>query len=355
MDVLILGGSSFLGLHLTRVLQEEGHQVIWLNRGRSPVPIRIEVPLIRADRNKPLTLAKMLADVTCDIIIDLSGYRPAQVVPVLEAFRDRGLSHYIFCSSVAVYQGFSGWMNSDFSPWDNYFQIPVTEEHPLRPSHSYGWHKLKCEELLLEAYVQSGFPVTILRLPPVFGPWDYKCREFFYIRQMQELRAVLLLEGGHNLIHNLYVADFAKVCADLIGRPESYGLVFNVAPREPITLRRYVALMAEAFEFEIQFIDVSMVEAQHWISGNAYRHWPYCYPYHFILDTRKLKSIVPLPGSLRESMLKTVRWFVDVGVDWLERRVDLMRRVNDSSIGLYDIRPTTEELVRYKRLLEVLT
>jgi nucleoside-diphosphate-sugar epimerase len=276
---------------------------------------------------------------------------PAQLAPIIEALSSHSLAHYIFLSSVAVYQSFSGWRENGCEPWSNYFCIPIGEEHAKRPFHPYGRNKLDCEELLLEAFAREGLPCTILRLPPVFGPGDYKCRELFYLRRVRELGMLLLPEGGHNLIHHLYVRDLAQVCAQLLGNPETYGETYNVATGEAVTLRRYIALIGQALRKPIHFLDLTAAEAQRWFGPYFYRRWHYLQPYHVVLDTCKVRRVWSGGYDLARAMEETVAWYVQVGDEFLRQRVYELQQVNDPSIGFYTIEPCENDLMLDRAVL----
>ena len=50
MKMLVLGGSRFIGLHLVRLLHDQGHEVSVLNRGQTEVELPAGVKRLRADR-----------------------------------------------------------------------------------------------------------------------------------------------------------------------------------------------------------------------------------------------------------------------------------------------------------------
>jgi nucleoside-diphosphate-sugar epimerase len=38
MRILIMGGTRFIGVYLTKILVEQGHEVVLFNRGNRPAP-----------------------------------------------------------------------------------------------------------------------------------------------------------------------------------------------------------------------------------------------------------------------------------------------------------------------------
>ncbi len=39
MRILIMGGTRFIGVYLTQILVEQGHEVVLFNRGNKPAPV----------------------------------------------------------------------------------------------------------------------------------------------------------------------------------------------------------------------------------------------------------------------------------------------------------------------------
>ncbi|CAA9262412.1 MAG: hypothetical protein AVDCRST_MAG93-2245, partial [uncultured Chloroflexia bacterium] len=72
MNILILGGTIFLGRHLTAAALERGHTVTLFNRGRHPNPFP-EVEYLQGDRDGGL---QALEGRRWDVVIDTSGYVP---------------------------------------------------------------------------------------------------------------------------------------------------------------------------------------------------------------------------------------------------------------------------------------
>jgi nucleoside-diphosphate-sugar epimerase len=52
MKILIMGGTRFIGVSLTKVLVEQGHEVVLFNRGNKPAPVA-GVQQIHGDRTDP--------------------------------------------------------------------------------------------------------------------------------------------------------------------------------------------------------------------------------------------------------------------------------------------------------------
>ncbi|HEV2654425.1 MAG TPA: hypothetical protein VGT82_05680, partial [Ktedonobacteraceae bacterium] len=101
MDILILGGTNFLGPHLVAAAQARGHRLTLFNRGRRDRFPTVEN--IRGDRNSDLAL---LQGRHWDAVIDTNGYLPRSVRLSTEALA-HAVERYVFISTISVYADFS--------------------------------------------------------------------------------------------------------------------------------------------------------------------------------------------------------------------------------------------------------
>ena len=76
MDLLVLGGTRFLGRHLVEAALERGHRVTAFNRGKSNPGLFPGVEELVGDRGGDLSA---LEGRSWDAVIDTSGYLPREV------------------------------------------------------------------------------------------------------------------------------------------------------------------------------------------------------------------------------------------------------------------------------------
>ena len=98
MNVLILGGTLFLGRHLIAAAVARGHAVTLFNRGRSGPPAGPVVERLRGDRDGDL---RALDGRRWDAVIDTSGYVP-RIVRASAQKLAPSVGHYTFVSSASV-------------------------------------------------------------------------------------------------------------------------------------------------------------------------------------------------------------------------------------------------------------
>ncbi len=153
MNLLILGGTRFLGRHVADALLARGHSVTLFNRGITDASTRDGLAQIHGDRERDL---RLLGDVTWDAAIDTSCYHPRTAQIAARYFAER-TRRYIFISTISVY--------------DHAAATALTEDSPiqLQPRGEYGPDKARCEAIMRSTFRRRG---TIVRPGLIVGPYD---------------------------------------------------------------------------------------------------------------------------------------------------------------------------------------
>jgi hypothetical protein len=82
LDLLVLGGTVFLGRHVVEAALSRGHRVTVFNRGRRTVAWDGPVEALVGDRDGDTSA---LRGRRFDALVDCSGYRPSQIASVAES------------------------------------------------------------------------------------------------------------------------------------------------------------------------------------------------------------------------------------------------------------------------------
>ncbi len=98
LRILVLGGTSFLGVHQVNYALARGHRVTLFNRGRTNTDLFPEVEKLRGDRNDDLTA---LEGREWDVVIDNSASVPRWVRQSAELLK-HSANQYIYVSSLSV-------------------------------------------------------------------------------------------------------------------------------------------------------------------------------------------------------------------------------------------------------------
>lgn len=161
MNILILGGTVFLGRHLVVAALERGHSVTLFNRGRHNADLFPAVEKLRGDRDGGLDV---LHGRRWDAVIDTCGYVPRLVGAAATLLADQ-VERYVFISSISVYANASV---PDQTEEAELARIgdPAVEEIT---SDTYGALKA-----LSESAAETAMPNRVLTIRPglIVGPHD---------------------------------------------------------------------------------------------------------------------------------------------------------------------------------------
>jgi len=168
-NLLILGGTGFLGPHTVRAALPNGHQVTLFNRGKTNPHLFPELKKLRGDRRKGDLAALEDPALRFDAVIDTSGYVPRNVRKTAQLLADRG-GQYIFVSSISAYKdGSVPGINeqSEVGSIDPKLAESITDRQGIM--EHYGPLKAMCE-----AEAEAAFPgrCTVIRPGLIVGPGD---------------------------------------------------------------------------------------------------------------------------------------------------------------------------------------
>jgi 2'-hydroxyisoflavone reductase len=160
MQLLMLGGSVFLGAALVDAALARGHAVTVFNRGRARADWPVGVEALTGDRSGDLGV---LAGRRWDAVLDTSGQLPRDARASAEALRDSG--RYLFVSSVSAYASFA---RAPVSEADALASAAGIDPADRDPSH-YGAQKAACERAVQDVF---GARAAIVRPGLIMGPRD---------------------------------------------------------------------------------------------------------------------------------------------------------------------------------------
>jgi len=165
MDVLILGGTRFLGRHITAAALERGHRPTLFHRGRTGADLFPGVPRILGDRDGGLDA---LGDGRWDAVVDTCGYVPRVVRASATRLAPRA-GRYAFISTISVYEGVA----ADGPDEDHPVSQPPPEGVEVVDGATYGPLKVGCERAVEAAF---GDRALIVRPGLLIGPHDHTDR-----------------------------------------------------------------------------------------------------------------------------------------------------------------------------------
>ncbi|MCL2361985.1 MAG: NUDIX domain-containing protein [Defluviitaleaceae bacterium] len=175
MNILVVGGTKLVGVHLVRQLLAAGHDVTIATRGRATDEFGDRVNRITIERTDSQSISWALGGKHYDVVYDSQAYSSNEVKYLLDAV---SCKRYIEVSTVSVYYPNFG-LNLPESDFD-----PAT--YPLkwctRNDFEYDEIKRQAECAMFQAY--SHVPSVAVRLPLVIGEDDYTKRLYFYVEHI---------------------------------------------------------------------------------------------------------------------------------------------------------------------------
>lgn len=232
MRILIMGGTRFIGVYLTRLLVSQGHEVTLFNRGNKPAPTE-GVKQIKGDRTSATDL-EQLKSIEFDAIFDNNGRELSDTQPLVELFKGR-IQHFVYMSSAGVY------LKSD--------QMPHVEGDAVDPKSR---HKGKHET---ESYLaEAGIPFTSIRPTYIYGPQNYNDLEAWFFDRIVRDRPVPIPGHGQHFTQFGHVQDLAAAMANVLGNESAIGQIYNVSGDRAVTFDGLARACGEAIGKEAKIV-----------------------------------------------------------------------------------------------------
>ena len=240
MKILMIGGTGTISSAITRQLAANGHELWLINRGNRSDELPEGVRLVTGDINEhPDEVVAKLGDETFDAVCEFIGFLPEQVARDITIFSGR-TRQYVFISSASAYN----------KPVRQYV---ISEGTSLANPHwEYSRNKIACEELLMKAYRENGFPATIVRPSHTYcergvpvsvhgpkGSWQV-------LKRMMEGKPVIVHGDGSSLWTLTWNEDFARGFIGLLGNPTAIGEAFQIMSDESLTWNQIYQSVADA-------------------------------------------------------------------------------------------------------------
>ena len=250
MKALVTGGAGFIGSNVTKLLLEEGHEVVVLDDLSTGYRENLEAlkhaAFVEGDIRDAELVAKLMQRV--EVVFHLAasvGNRRSIDNPildsqinvigtlnVLEGARHAGIRKVVYSSSAGIFGELK--------------HLPIAEDHPTEPDTPYGVSKLAAEKLCL-AYAQL-YPLeaVCLRYFNVYGVnqrYDaYGNVMPIFARWLLNGEPLVIYDDGEQTRDFVNVRDVAGANL-LAAQAEGISGAFNIASGEAITINHLATLM----------------------------------------------------------------------------------------------------------------
>jgi 2'-hydroxyisoflavone reductase len=216
MNILIIGGTRFLGRHLVEAALAHDHTLTLFNRGKSNPGLYLQIETIHADRETDLA---KLSGRTWDAVIDTCGYFPRVVNLSAQALKD-SVGRYVFISSISFYADLSkiGLDEQDL-PAE---LAPSAESVEEITGDTYGPLKALCEKAVEAVFHDRAL---ILRPGLIVGPYDPTDRFTYWPVRVARGGEVLAPEKPQVPVQIIDARDLAEFIIHLI--EQQSGGIYN--------------------------------------------------------------------------------------------------------------------------------
>jgi nucleoside-diphosphate-sugar epimerase len=311
MRVLFIGGTGNISTAASRQAVSRGIELWLCNRGRHAIEVD-GARRICADINDAAAVKSALGNVQFDSVVDWVAYERCHVERDEALFSGR-TKQYVFISSASAYE------KPPRSPF-------VTESTPLKnPYWEYSRNKIACEDFLVGAYRERGFPVTIVRpsltydsvLPIAIGGWG--CATL--LDRLKTGKRIIVHGDGTSLWTVTHAEDFAQGFVPLLGHPLAIGQAFHITSDELLTWNQIYQTIADALGVPARIVHmpsdfIAAVEPSlgPGLLGDK--------AHSMIFDNSKLKRLVPgFSASIpfHRGIRQTISWFEADPRRWIVR------------------------------------
>jgi nucleoside-diphosphate-sugar epimerase len=304
MRVLFIGGTGIISTASTQLAAQRGIDLTLATRGRHPAALPAGVKTLTLDMDDPAAAAHALTAASFDVVVDWIAYTPAHIERDLNLFRGR-TAQYIFISSASAYQ----------KPAGHYL---ITESTPLcNPYWQYSRDKIACEDRLIQAYREEGFPATIIRPSLTYGDTQITlainswARSYTVVDRMRRGKKVIVPGDGSSLWVITHNTDFAKGLVGLLGNPQAIGHAFHITSDEVMSWDQFYRIVGAAAGVEPQlvhmptdFIAACLPDKLGGLKGDK--------AVSVVFDNSKIKRFVPgycATVPFAEGIRRTMAWF----------------------------------------------
>lgn len=322
MQILVTGGTGFVGSHLVRRLLARGHQVRTLdkNPGLFDAELRqLGAELVTGSVSDAEMVDRSVAGAEVvyhlaspfgDLLQPDSVYWDVEVKGtryLLEAAERSGVRRVVHCSTQGVHGSLT--------------ETPGDENSPFSPQDYYCYSKVEGERVCQE-FLARGMDIVVVRPTSVYGPGD--TRGWLKLYRMIARGWFPMIGDGKTLNHPVYVENLAELLELAAIVPEARSRVYLAGDDHPVTLNELVREVGAAIGTKVRIIRFPWYEAARLgatvVEGVSKRFglnppvfrrrlsW-YRTNRAFRID-RARKELGYHPGvSLREGLARTAEWY----------------------------------------------
>jgi len=322
MNILVIGGTAFIGPRIVAQLDALGHKVTVFHRGRTggDLPPDVEHLLcpscLMGDRSHLYDFRNQFRECAPEVVLDMIPVTEQDAEITVEIFRPLA-QRLVAVSSQDVYRAYGILLGLE---GDAVQEVPIAEEGDLRTHHHpyrgseprsaddpHRWmddyEKILVERVVMQAEELAG---TVLRFPMVYGPRDRQHRTWEYLQRMDEDRPAIVLAESLAAWRwtRGYVENIAAAAVAAITDPRAAGRIYNLGDSEALTTEAWVAAIAQAAGWGGRIVRVPDAELPEPLRPGMQT------AQHLVADTQRIRAELDFtePTPRAEALAATIAW-----------------------------------------------
>jgi 2'-hydroxyisoflavone reductase len=251
LNILILGGTSFLGPHQVAYALSRGHKVSTFTRGKTKPSVHAklfeQVEQLVGDRENNL---KALENRKWDVVIDNSGRKVEWTKATANLLKDN-VGMYIYTSSTGVYYPYlTGNITEDTKL---VLTMPEGLSENEKYEQEYGVMKANSELAAINAFGKER--TIVVRPTYMIGPADKTDRFIHWPIRLAKGGDILVPGKTEDVVQYADVRDIAEWFIRL-AENKSYGTYNGVGPKSSQNMQEFIKEAAQTFDVESAFVMV---------------------------------------------------------------------------------------------------
>ena len=303
MNIVVLGGTQFVGRAIVDQLLTNDHQVTLFHRGKTNPGLFPTCKHILGDRVADIEKAK---ETHWDAVLDVSGYLPSQLVASAQLKTD----FYAFISTISIYdtEGIEG-------PFDE--QTRQFAEGDMEATEvtgaNYGPLKVTCERIVREAFPNNH---AMIRPGIIIGPHDHTGRFPYWVARLDQFDEVLVPNTFEERFQGIDARDLAAFTVSITEQKQT-GFWNAVGPR--VSFGEVLDEIRRQTQREHNLV-VASIEDLEKVDVKLWQDLPVTLPpdsQTFNYDPAKAQSVGLNLRPIAETIADTLAWIRAEGIDGL--------------------------------------
>lgn len=288
-NILVVGGSDFIGAALSKHLINYGYNIDIMTLGKRQIDYKGYKEHIVCDRNNREQIKSKLIDKKYEFVFDMTAYSKAEIKSILDYIDIDSLKKYIVLSSGAVYKDTSKRPKEDWEKGEN------------KNWGRYGIDKKEAEDYI----ISSDIPYIIVRPTYIYGENNNLYREYYFFDSILSEKPIPVPDGKDVVTNFIYIEDVVRFLESLMYKP-NVREAYNVTNPQAISWRELIHTCGEIIGKTpiIKLVDINKIKCEE-IDYFPFKN------IDFTLEIDKLiEDGLYIPNIfLREGLEKTYEWY----------------------------------------------